>query len=264
MGRKLEKIKEKYPSNGPLPEYPLAKENDLLEAVSKGDAAMARHILNEILSILLYCYPEDFKIIQFRALELAVLLSRSENTALSASNSFSFTVQQFFKPLEEADNTEELIDILHLMTQHLAEQAFSFQGIPHLSALKRAERYIQNNFSRKLSLKEIAAISGLSPPYFSTIFKKEMGENLSAYVNHLRVEKASNLLAETNMPLGKISLACGFEDQSWFSKIFKHYTGTNPAKYRQKKKNSMPEIPKSDLSEDYQALINQNQEQEEE
>ena len=50
-----------------------------------------------------------------------------------------------------------------------------------------------------------------------------MGENLSNYLNRLRAEKAATMLAETNMTLSGIAAACGFEDQSWFSKIFKSF-----------------------------------------
>ena len=71
------------------------------------------------------------------------------------------------------------------------------------------------------------------------------------YLNRLRVEKASRLLEETNLSLGDISSLCGFEDQSWISKTFKIYSGINPGKYRKKKKNLRPEIPESELSEDY-------------
>jgi AraC-like DNA-binding protein len=82
-------------------------------------------------------------------------------------------------------------------------------------------------------LKEIADVSGLSAPYFSTIFKDEMGENLSNYLNRLRIEKASAMMRETEFPINGISTACGFEDQSWFSKVFKNYTGFSPCKYRE-------------------------------
>ena len=255
----LEKLKQIYPSGTPAPEYSLEKENDFLGAIRQGEAANARRLLNELLAPLLYSHPDEFKLIQYRALELAVLLSRLENTSLGLSTSFSSVVQQSLKSIEEVNNAEELVDILHLLTQHLAEQAFSFQGIPHFLALKRAEKFIQMNFSRKLSLNEIAAASGLSAPYFSTIFKKEMGENLSTYLNRLRVEKARRLLVETDLPLSKISLSCGFEDQSWFSKIFKSYSGINPAKYRQKKKYSAPDIPESNLSDDYHALVKKSE-----
>ena len=95
-------------------------------------------------------------------------------------------------------------------------------------------------------MKEIADVSGLSAPYFSTIFKDEMGENLSNYLNRLRIEKASAMLRETEFPINGISEACGFEDQSWFSKVFKNYTGFSPCKYREQ--GGTVEYGKSQLS----------------
>jgi AraC-like DNA-binding protein len=116
----------------------------------------------------------------------------------------------------------------------MAGQIFSFQGIRHASALRKAERYIWENYTRKISLREIAAASGLSAPYFSSIFKEEMGENLSNYLNRLRVERAATMLTESELSLNDIAASCGFEDQSWFSKIFKSYTGISPGKYRER------------------------------
>jgi transcriptional regulator GlxA family with amidase domain len=66
------------------------------------------------------------------------------------------------------------------------------------------------------------------------VFKEEMGENLSNYLNRLRVEKAAAMLVTTTMPISEITFACGFEDQSWFSKIFKNFTGLTPGKYRER------------------------------
>jgi transcriptional regulator GlxA family with amidase domain len=66
------------------------------------------------------------------------------------------------------------------------------------------------------------------------IFKEEMGENLSNYLNRLRVEKAAAMLVTTNVSISEITSECGFEDQSWFSKIFKNITGLTPGKYRER------------------------------
>jgi transcriptional regulator GlxA family with amidase domain len=48
------------------------------------------------------------------------------------------------------------------------------------------------------------------------------------------VEKAACMLVTTNLPISEITFACGFEDQSWFSKIFKNLTGLTPGKYRER------------------------------
>ena len=82
-----------------------------------------------------------------------------------------------------------------------------------------------------------------------------MGENLSNYLNRLRMEKACSLLVNTDMMINKIGGACGVDDQSWFSKLFKNYTGMNPGQYRRKKRNLLTDKPVIKLSPEYMNLI---------
>ena len=232
ISAKIEEIKSKYSADEKRPEYPMDKERELLEALRRGDAKSCREILNDLLAFLIYTNPDQFKYIQYRAIELAVLLSRADTIAGSNSEVILEINNRYMKSIQEAKNIEELTDALFRIVDYMAGQIFSFQGIRHASALKKAEYYIMENFTRKISLKEIATASGFSAPYFSTIFKEEMGENLSSYINRLRVEKACYMLTETNLSLCNIAKTCGFEDQSWFSKIFKIYAGMTPGKYR--------------------------------
>jgi AraC-like DNA-binding protein/ligand-binding sensor protein len=208
-------------------------ERRLLAALRRGDNAAANKTLDSILEIFSAMSPGDFEFFQFRAIELIVFLSRAipgdnqtDDTVLEANN-------RYLKKIAESTNTRELTERLHIIIDRMAGKIFSFQGIRHASALRKAEGFIRENYTRKLSLEEIAGVSGLSAPYFSTIFREEMGENLSAYLNRLRVEKAAGLLTEGKAALNQIAEACGFEDQSWFSKIFKNYMGISPGRYRE-------------------------------
>jgi AraC-like DNA-binding protein len=239
-------------SSGPVPPYPAAPEEAeipslsggdtpgimeaerrLLAALRRGDSSAASKTLDGILAIFSAMSPGDFEFFQFRAIELIVFLSRAvpgdnqtDNAVLEANN-------RYLKKIAESASVGELTERLHIIIDRMAGKIFSFQGIRHASALRKAEGFIRENYTRKLSLEEIAGVSGLSAPYFSTIFREEMGENLSAYLNRLRVEKAAGLLTEGKAALNEIAEACGFEDQSWFSKIFKNYMGTSPGRYRE-------------------------------
>ncbi|MDR2759480.1 MAG: PocR ligand-binding domain-containing protein [Spirochaetaceae bacterium] len=214
--------------------YSLDKERQLLAALRRGDNETGKKILNQLLENLFTSNPHNFDFIKLRAIELVVLLSREtitpdtneDNTQLEKNN-------RYIRYIQETQNIEELTDVMATIVERMSGQIFSFQGVRHASALRKAERYIWENYTRKICLQEVADASGLSAPYFSTIFKEEMGENLSNYLNRLRVEKASSMLTETSLPLNEIAGACGFEDQSWFSKIFKTYAGISPGKYRE-------------------------------
>jgi AraC-like DNA-binding protein len=228
----IEELKTQYGEDGDKPAYPLEKEKNLMASLRKGDAAEVKKTLNELLALVIFSNPGQFRFIQLRIIELVVLISRVEiNPMKSGALSMEINSQNL-KLVQEAKTIEELTDIIHIITDRVSDTISSFQGIPHAAALRKAENFILENFTRKISLKEIADVAGLSPPYFSTIFKEEMGENLSKYLNRLRVEKASRLLLETDMSLAEIAACCCFEDQSWFSKIFKAYTNVSPGKYR--------------------------------
>jgi len=211
--------------------YLTDKERLLLACLRRGDSNEAQDIARDILSDFGNITDGNYDYFKMKAIELVVLVSRtganSENEAeLVESNSRNI------KLIEDSANAAELVDNVCLILERMAGKIFSFQGIRHASALRKAERFIWENYTRKISLKEIADASGLSAPYFSTVFKNEMGENLSNYLNRLRVEKALAMLGETDSPINGISAACGFEDQSWFSKVFKSYTGISPYEYR--------------------------------
>ena len=213
---------------------PIEMERLLLASLRRGDNIEAQKILIKLLEEY-FLLNNKMPVFKIRAMELAVLLSRAaadpkdviNNSALEATN-------RCFTQIEGSNSFNEIVDILSVITEKMAGMIFSFHGVRHFSALRKAERYIWKNYTRKLSLQEIADASGLSAPYFSTVFKEEMGENLSNYLNRLRVEKAATMLITTDVPISGVAFACGFEDQSWFSKIFKINTGFTPGKYRER------------------------------
>jgi AraC-like DNA-binding protein/ligand-binding sensor protein len=217
-----------------LPETtrPSSNERLLIAALRRGDGNAARRILEAIFDDLKAVCPDDLRYFRCRAIELVVLLSRSCATEKTNESLFEEN-NLYMKKINDSATIEELQNNFHRIVERMAGRIFSFHGLRHASALRRAERFIWKNYTRKVSLEEIATASGLSAPYFSTIFREEMGEHLSAHLNRLRVEKACTMLLETKATLTEISESCGFEDQSWFSKIFKSYTGYSPGKYRE-------------------------------
>ena len=214
--------------------YPMDMERMLLANLRRGDNKEAQKILKELLDSLYQTAGGNFPAFRLRAMELAVLLSRAVSNPQDIEDDLVLdTNNRYLKKIEEGSSLEEITGILSVITERMSGKIFSFSGIRHSSALRKAERFIWENYTRKISLQEIADASGLSAPYFSTIFKEEMGENLSNYLNRMRVEKAAAMLVTTDVSISGIASACGFVDQSWFSKTFKNTTGLSPGKYRE-------------------------------
>jgi len=208
-------------------------ERILLASLRRGDNVEAREKLRMLLNTQYQEVRHNLPAFRLKAIELVVLLSRAVSDHYEINNNTILeTNNRYLELIEKSQDFNGITEILISFIENISEKIFSFQGVRHFSAIRKAERFIWENYTRKISLREIAGVSGLSAPYFSTIFKEEMGENLSNFINRLRVEKAATVLINSNMPISEISKNCGFEDQSWFSKIFKGYTGLTPGKYR--------------------------------
>ena len=208
-------------------------ERMLMANLRRGDILEARKLLFKLLNVQYNEVKTNLPAFRLKALELLVLLTRAASNPNDINdNKLLEANSRYQKKINLSTSLQEIEVILGEIAEKMSEKIFSFHGVKHFPALRKAERYIWDNYTRKISLREIAKASGLSAPYFSTIFKEEMGENLSDYLNRLRAEKAASLLLTTNMTIGEIAKTCGFKDQSWFSKIFKKYTGFTPGKHR--------------------------------
>ncbi|MCH4886361.1 AraC family transcriptional regulator [Acidaminobacter sp. JC074] len=101
--------------------------------------------------------------------------------------------------------------------------------------IKPALDYMKDNCEKKIYLDDMAYRCNISSSYFSRLFKREVGESFSSYLNKLKVERAKTILDETDEPIINISLNLGYEDCGYFIKVFKKYVGTTPAQYRKVK-----------------------------
>lgn len=104
---------------------------------------------------------------------------------------------------------------------------------PKLKELIQASvTYIHNNFERDISLKDISHYVFLSSSYFIRAFKEEMGISPISYLLKVRIERAKELLKETDLRVSDISLNVGFSNQQRFNDIFKKYVKVTPLRFR--------------------------------
>lgn len=96
----------------------------------------------------------------------------------------------------------------------------------------RIDRYLECNYSRKVSLEEVSSYVGMSRTYFSVFFKTHYQEGFSDYVTRLRVDKASVLLMNTDKPIPDIARECGFKTVQYFTRAYKKVKGVTPGMLR--------------------------------
>lgn len=99
--------------------------------------------------------------------------------------------------------------------------------------VQQAVQYMRENYFRDLSLGDIAGEAALNEGYFSGLFKKDTGKSITEYLSEIRMEKAKELLRESNLKNYEIAEKVGFHNASYFSTMFKKYTGMTIQEYRQ-------------------------------
>lgn len=103
---------------------------------------------------------------------------------------------------------------------------------PATSLASRAADYIQAHYSEDISLDIIAGYIKVSPTYLSRIFAQEQGKGVQEYLTDLRLQKAKQLLTQTNDKVYEIAVKVGYPDAVYFNKVFKKHTGKTPKEYR--------------------------------
>lgn len=102
----------------------------------------------------------------------------------------------------------------------------------HRYLIGEVVRYIHNNLNSKIKLSDLCNLTNISESLLASAFKKTTGQTIIEYVNTLKINKAKQLLKETNMSVTNISYDLGFSDGAYFNRVFKKNTNRSPKEYR--------------------------------
>lgn len=122
---------------------------------------------------------------------------------------------------------------IFLLTRNFIERILDNDEINSSTLVSQAKAYIHEHLTEDVSVANIAANLYVTPNYFSRLFKSVVGIGCNDYIVRKRIQKAENLLANTNMKTGKIAAAVGYNDANYFSLAFKKQIGFSPTQYRE-------------------------------
>ncbi len=100
------------------------------------------------------------------------------------------------------------------------------------SLVQTTQDFVQHNYASNLGLEQIADQMGVSVKYISRVFKQRTGKNLTDFIGEIRIQKAKELLTQTDQKVGDIAAAVGIENRTTFLRVFKKYEGISPIEYR--------------------------------
>jgi len=135
---------------------------------------------------------------------------------------------QFVEEIQARNNKERI--------ERIAEKTALDKGHVLQTSEERvtvAKQYIEEHLNEKIYVEELADLIHINEQHFMRIFKKETGQSVTEYITERRILLASDLLKTSDYSINFISDCIGCENYSYFSKLFKRYTGFTPKEYRQ-------------------------------
>lgn len=213
-------------------DYPYELEKELLSRVRASDAPAAKGVLNDLLGYVLFSEGMQLESVKNRSLELCTLLSRIAIEGGALTSTIFRLSNAYLSQLREIGSVETLCLRLQKIVEAFTDTMFYSADRSGSEPVRRAIGYIARHYTQNISVRDVAAYVGLSPNYFAQKFRSHTGCTLREYVNQLRVEESKRLLAASGMGLADIAVAMGFNDQSYFTKVFHKYTGLTPAQFR--------------------------------
>ena len=135
-------------------------------------------------------------------------------------------------PDRDVTAARQLVDRLAGLLQPLAVAKEPAQGGLPPRRLRRVKEHIAANLAEPLPISELAALVRLSPSHFTRAFRASVGASPHAFIMRERVERAKQLMLETDAPISEIALTCGMSDQSHMTRLFTRREGRSPAAWR--------------------------------
>ncbi len=149
------------------------------------------------------------------------------------SNKIFSNHKDYHFQIENAESLQSIVNLLCDFTEKVIGEIKQMRYASSKVLINRALNFIQYHYDEKISLDDVAEKLHLSKHYLCNAFKKATGENMSLYINKLRIEKAKRLLLDSDGRVKEIFEEVGYSNQQYFSKVFKKITGMTVMEYKE-------------------------------
>lgn len=128
-----------------------------------------------------------------------------------------------------------LFEFFFVIFRH-SDDAVPEKSNKHLNKIKEILKFIETNYHEPITIEDIASLSGFSASHFMRFFKNSMGTSFIDYLNDYRLSMASRMLMSSDDTILNIAADCGYDNLSYFNRLFKRRYGMPPSHYRSQKK----------------------------
>ena len=164
--------------------------------------------------------------------DLTLELVQSAKTCFRAAASPAEMIRELQQQVRDITTTDECLEYLHRLYELLWEWR-SEGSDKYRELIDKVKHYIRENYEKEqLSLNDISRQAGVSYSHLSKVFSQETGQTITEFMTATRMAKAKELLKTTGHKTFEIAFSVGYNDQHYFSNLFKKVTGMTPMEYR--------------------------------
>lgn len=161
-------------------------------------------------------------------------LLEQDNSRLYSLASELFGVMRSADRFYELEVTGLLFGLFNLFYRESLVVSATGRGTPdaHTGMMTDLTEWIEENLHEHISLSQLSGKAGLNEKYFCRVFKEFTGRTPVDYINLLRIERACRLMSHDKLSVTEAAISSGFNDMSYFSKVFKKYKSVSPSDWR--------------------------------
>ncbi len=206
--------------------------NQIINKLSSGDSNGVKSFLELFTSELI---SQKLAIDKIKNAFFELIVTANNATREQNKTFTSETFDNAFATMSTINDTKLIKEFAQKFLMECTQAVSSVKKAEENPIIKKVCAYVDENLSSDISLETAADFVGVSSFYLSKLFKEEKGETFINFISDKRLEKSRQLLSETSLSIKEITAEVGYNDQNYFSRIFKTKYGLSPKEYRKVK-----------------------------
>lgn len=198
-------------------------EQQLVEAMCKGLLAESLRLAQELLDWIAFQTDNLTEVQMTQTYEMILVVTRTVRNQVG-----NFPYEQPSKT-NLLEMEQYLLDFIHSACAKVQEDRLD----KHARLFATMRDYVEDHYAQQLTLDHMAKLAGISPSYFSRLFREYHGVSFVEHLNTVRIRVASQLIG-SGMKIQETAAMVGFTDYSYFSKVFRQIEGVSPREFQQK------------------------------
>jgi two-component system, response regulator YesN len=229
--RKIFTHEENMPKDRPRVSVKYADEVELFDAVKRTDEGEARRVVRRLLDDLRrdhFPRPSELK----QEIARVILDAAKASRNFISENEYSLLTEGIKQKIDGIERYGELREAIEeAIEATIAAMRIGRNG-KHKKIVDSCRKYVEEHYTRDLSLMMMAEMHGFTSYYFGILFKNETGMTFSEYLRDIRMKRAKELLKDIDRKIYEIAKETGYNDPKYFIRIFKQTYGIAPDEFR--------------------------------